>query len=117
MIMSVDIGTSYFAACVLGPDGLAHPVDVGTGASMFGGQFSLPSAVFVEENGDILVEQTVTTCYLALQNADLSAVLLVGGTSRVPLVQEMVRQFAGPVPVHCAPDLELAVAQGAINYR
>jgi len=69
-----------------------------------------------------LVGQTITTCHLALKKADLtcadlSAVLLVGGTSRVPLVQEMVRQFAGKVPVHCAPDLELAVAQGAINYR
>lgn len=113
MIMSVDIGTSYFAACVLGPDGLAHPVDVGTGASMFGGQFSLPSAVFVEENGDILVGQAITTCHLALQNAGLTRADL----SAVLLVQEIVRQFAGPVPVHCAPDLELAVAQGAINYR
>jgi len=69
-----------------------------------------------------LVGQTITTCHLILKNAgltcsDLSAILMVGGTSRVPLVQEMVRQFAGQIPVHCADDLELAVAQGAINYR
>ena len=69
-----------------------------------------------------LVGQTITTCHLALKeaglaSADLSAVLLVGGTSRVPLVQDMVKQFAGSTPVHRADDLELAVAQGAINYR
>ena len=66
--------------------------------------------------------QTVTTCHLALEkagltSADLSAVLLVGGTSRVPLVQDMVKQFAGSTPVHRADDLELAVAQGAIKYQ
>lgn len=69
-----------------------------------------------------LVGQTVTTCHLALEkagltSADLSAVLLVGGTSRVPLVQDMVKQFAGSTPVHRADDLELAVAQGAIKYQ
>lgn len=57
MIASIDIGTSYSSICILGPDGKARPVDVSTGASMFGSKYSLPSAVFVEDNGNILVGQ------------------------------------------------------------
>ena len=57
MIVSIDIGTSYSSISALGPDGKAHPVEIGTGASMFGSKFSLPSAVFVEESGEILVGQ------------------------------------------------------------
>ena len=57
MIVSIDIGTSYSCISALGPDGKAHPVEIGTGASMFGSKFSLPSAVFAEENGEILVGQ------------------------------------------------------------
>ena len=57
MIVSIDIGTSYSSICILGPDGKARPVDVSTGASMFGSKYSLPSAVFVEDNGNILVGQ------------------------------------------------------------
>lgn len=68
------------------------------------------------------VGQTVQTCRQILEEArlkveDLGAVLLVGGTSRVRLVREMVEQLAGNVPVYCAADLELAVSQGALNYR
>ena len=57
MIVSIDIGTSYSSISALGPDGKAHPIEIGTGASMFGSKFSLPSAVFVEDSGDILVGQ------------------------------------------------------------
>ncbi len=57
MIVSIDIGTSYSSICILGPDGKAQPVDISTGASMFGGKYSLPSAVFVEDGGNILVGQ------------------------------------------------------------
>ena len=57
MIVSIDIGTSYSSICMLGPDGKAHPVDISTGASMFGSKYSLPSAVFVEDDGNILVGQ------------------------------------------------------------
>lgn len=69
-----------------------------------------------------MVGQTIQTCRQVLEDAklkvsDLSAVLLVGGTSRVRLVREMVEQMAGKVPVFCAADLELAVSQGALNYR
>lgn len=69
-----------------------------------------------------MVGQTIQICRQALEEAklkvsDLAAVLLVGGTSRVRLVREMVEQMAGGVPVYCAADLELAVSQGALNYR
>ena len=57
MIASIDIGTSYSSICVLGPDGKAQPVDISTGASMFGSKYSLPSAVFAEDGGGILVGQ------------------------------------------------------------
>lgn len=66
------------------------------------------------------VSNTIDACRAVLNSAglsvsDLSAVLLVGGTSRVPLVRSMVQQFAGNVPVYSAVDLELAVAMGAMR--
>lgn len=70
-----------------------------------------------------LVGQTIQTCRDSLQDAglgvcDLSAILLVGGTSRVPLAQQMVKQMAGgAVPVYSAPNMELAVAQGALEFQ
>ena len=69
-----------------------------------------------------LVGQTIQLCRQTLTDAgltmqDLSAVLLVGGTSRVRLVRQMVEQMAGSVPVYSAADLDLAVSQGALNYR
>ena len=69
-----------------------------------------------------MVSQTIHVCEDALTSAGLeksglSAVVLVGGTSRVPLVQQMVQQFAGKVPVYAAPDVDLAVVQGALSYR
>ncbi len=57
MMISIDIGTSYSSVCVSGPDGKAQPVDVGTGTSIYGGKYSLPSAVYVEESGNVLVGQ------------------------------------------------------------
>ncbi len=57
MIVSIDIGTSYSSICRLGPDGKVQPVDISTGAGMFGSKYSLPSAVFVEDGGNILVGQ------------------------------------------------------------
>ncbi len=57
MIVSIDIGTNYSSICRLGPDGKVQPVDISTGASMFGSKYSLPSAVFVEDGGNILVGQ------------------------------------------------------------
>ena len=57
MIVSIDIGTSYSSICMLGTDGKAHPVDISTGASMFGSKYSMPSAVFVEDGGAVIVGQ------------------------------------------------------------
>ena len=50
-----------------------------------------------------LVEQTIEPCQQALQDAGLAAnqvteVLLVGGQTRMPLVQEKVKQFFGKEP-------------------
>ena len=57
MIVSIDIGTSYSSICVLNPEGKPQAVDISTGASMYGSKYSLPSAVFAEENGNLLVGQ------------------------------------------------------------
>ncbi|MCO7137062.1 Hsp70 family protein [[Clostridium] leptum] len=57
MIVGIDIGTSYSSICIMGPDGKAQPVDISTGTSMYGSKYSLPSAVFIEESGNILVGQ------------------------------------------------------------
>ena len=57
MIISIDIGTSYSSICMLGTDGKAVPVDISTGTSMYGSKYSLPSAVFVEDDGNVLVGQ------------------------------------------------------------
>ncbi len=61
MIVSIDIGTSYSSICMLDPDGKVQPVDISTGASMYGGKYSLPTAVFVEDNGNILIGQAAMT--------------------------------------------------------
>ena len=77
------------------------------------------SAVHFNEMIAPLVGQTIDACRRILKSADLSvkdlsAVFMVGGTSRVPLVREMVQRFAGDVPVYSSVDLELAVAMGAV---
>jgi len=66
-----------------------------------------------------LIQQTIDCCQQILKNAgmtvaDLDCILLVGGTSRVPLVEQMVRQFAKDVPVLANADPELVVAHGAL---
>ncbi len=77
------------------------------------------SAVHFNEMIAPLVGQTIDACRRILKSADLSvkdlsAVFMVGGTSRVALVREMVQRFAGDVPVYSSVDLELAVAMGAV---
>ncbi|MDE7044300.1 MAG: Hsp70 family protein, partial [Acetatifactor sp.] len=69
-----------------------------------------------------LVDETVQLCRQAVKNAgisetDISAVLMAGGSSRVPLVREMASRIAPDASLLCAVDLELAVAQGALEYR
>lgn len=67
-----------------------------------------------------MVSQTVDCCERILKSAgltvkDVSRILMVGGTSRVPLVQEMVRRFADGTPVHADVKPDLAVAIGALE--
>ena len=66
---------------------------------------------------DDLVQKTVEPCRLALKDAGLSAgeineVVLVGGMTRMPKVQEVVRQFFGKDP-HKGVNPDEVVAVGA----
>ncbi|EJW10646.1 Chaperone protein DnaK [Rhodovulum sp. PH10] len=66
---------------------------------------------------DDLIQRTVEPCRLALKDAGLSAgeineVVLVGGMTRMPKVQEMVRQFFGREP-HKGVNPDEVVAIGA----
>jgi len=69
-----------------------------------------------------LVGKTISCCEELIRDSgvkkgDISAVIMVGGTSRIPLVQSMVKQFAGSIPVFMAQDPDLTVVQGALNYH
>jgi molecular chaperone DnaK len=71
----------------------------------------------LEESLVPLISSTLDVCQQALGFAglaatDLSQVLLVGGSTRVPLVKRMVEQFFG-VPVRESPDPDQVVALGA----
>lgn len=57
MTISIDVGTSNSSVFYLDGEGKPQPVNVRTGMSMYGGDYSLPSAVFVEPGGNILVGQ------------------------------------------------------------
>ena len=64
-----------------------------------------------------LVKQTLMPCRLALQDAGLQAsdvdeVVLVGGSTRMPLVRRMVQELFGKVP-HCELNPDEVVALGA----
>lgn len=52
---------------------------------------------------DGLLQSTVAPCHLALKNArlkasDLDEIIMVGGSTRIPAVQKMVREFFGKEP-------------------
>lgn len=71
----------------------------------------------LEESLVPLIASTLDVCQQALGFAgfaaqDLSQVLLVGGSTRVPLVKRMVEQFFG-VPVRESPNPDQVVALGA----
>lgn len=55
MGISIDIGTSYSSVCIQDAKGEVEPVETSTGISIYGSKYSLPSAVFVEDNGEVLV--------------------------------------------------------------
>ena len=57
MLAAIDIGTSYSSICVIGRDEKIHPVKVSTDISIFGGDYTLPTAVFAEDDGTMLVGQ------------------------------------------------------------
>ena len=64
-----------------------------------------------------LVKQTLMPCRLALQDSGLQAsdvdeVVLVGGSTRMPLVRQMVQELFGKVP-HCELNPDEVVALGA----
>lgn len=64
-----------------------------------------------------LVKQTLMPCRLVLQDAGLQAsdvdeVVLVGGSTRMPLVRQMVQELFGKVP-HCELNPDEVVALGA----
>ncbi|MFT5958743.1 MAG: molecular chaperone DnaK [Polaribacter sp.] len=56
-----------------------------------------------EQLTDSLIQSTIMPCKLALKNArlevsDLDEIILVGGSTRIPAVQKMVRAFFGKEP-------------------
>ena len=71
----------------------------------------------LESLTESLVKQTLLPCRLALQDAGLQAsdvdeVVLVGGSTRMPLVRRMVQELFGMVP-HCELNPDEVVALGA----
>jgi len=84
---STEINLPYITATASGPKHLVR---------------SLSKAKF-EQLIDDLVKRTIEPCATALKNADLSTsdideVILVGGSTRIPAVQEAVEKFFGKAP-------------------
>jgi molecular chaperone DnaK len=70
-----------------------------------------------EQLVDDLVQKTITPCKIALKDAGLAAsdiheVILVGGQTRMPLVQQVVKDFFGKEP-HKGVNPDEVVAAGA----
>ncbi|MBM4344361.1 MAG: Fe-S protein assembly chaperone HscA [Deltaproteobacteria bacterium] len=79
-------------------------------------QFALDRAQF-EAIAAPIVDRTLTSCQQALRDAglqpgDLDEVVLVGGSTRIPLVRERVATLFGRAP-HCELDPDCVVALGA----
>ncbi len=55
--IGIDIGTSYSSVCILNENGQPERVKIATGTGVYGDSFSLPSAVFLEEDGRLLLGQ------------------------------------------------------------
>lgn len=56
MKVGIDLGTSYSSISILNKEGKPEPINVSTGISVFGDNYSLPSAVYVDQ-GKIIVGQ------------------------------------------------------------
>lgn len=57
MKISIDIGTSYSSLCIEKRNGERKLVELATDLSIFGSNYALPSAVFLEDNGNLLLGQ------------------------------------------------------------
>lgn len=84
---TTEINLPYITATASGPKHLVR---------------SLSRAKF-EQLIDDLVKRTIEPCMTALKNADLSTsdideVILVGGSTRIPAIQEAVEKFFGKAP-------------------
>lgn len=55
--IGIDIGTSYSSVCILNENGQPERVKIATGTSVYGDSYSLPTAVFLEEDGKLLLGQ------------------------------------------------------------
>ncbi|CAM1364348.1 Chaperone protein DnaK [Tenacibaculum litopenaei] len=84
---STEINLPYITATASGPKHLVR---------------NLTRAKF-EQLIDDLVKRTIAPCQTALKNADLSTseideIILVGGSTRIPAIQEAVEKFFGKAP-------------------
>ncbi|CAM1363072.1 Chaperone protein DnaK [Tenacibaculum litoreum] len=84
---STEINLPYITATASGPKHLVR---------------TLSRAKF-EQLIDDLVKRTIEPCQTALKNADLSTsdideIILVGGSTRIPAIQEAVQKFFGKAP-------------------
>jgi molecular chaperone DnaK len=96
-----EVNLPFITADATGPRHLAEPIDRAT----------------LEELCGDLVERTIEPCRIALRDAGLSVqqldtVILVGGMTRMPKVQEVVRRFFGREP-HKGVNPDEVVAVGA----
>jgi TPR repeat protein/actin-like ATPase involved in cell morphogenesis len=57
LTVGIDIGTSFSSISILDQDGKAQPVKVANGTGVFGDSYSMPSAVFIDQNENILIGQ------------------------------------------------------------
>jgi len=69
---------------------------------------------------DSLIQSTIAPCKLALKNArmkvsDLDEIILVGGSTRIPAVQKMVREFFGKEPAKDVNPDEVVAIGAAIQ--
>jgi molecular chaperone DnaK len=96
-----EVNLPFITADATGPKHLAETIDRGTLESLVGD----------------LVEKTIEPCKIALKDAGLTAaqldtVILVGGMTRMPKVQETVKRFFGKEP-HKGVNPDEVVAVGA----
>ena len=74
----------------------------------------------LEEMTEDLIDRTIGPCQQALNDAgleirDIDTVILVGGQTRMPLVQEKVKNFFGKEPSQCVNPDEIVAVGAAIQ--